>query len=520
MTDSTSTIEPAATPDTLEWPTDPEPLSRGGHPPSFPVDVLPHPFNAMVTAVAEFTQTDPAMAGVTVLGILAACCGGRVRVEARLGWSEPCNLFTATVARPGERKSAVQSVLSAPLLDAERELIDKTMPGILEARTLHDIEEKNAARTVAAAAGAKDKSAAQSEAISAVMAAEAIVIPVVPRILADDVTPEAAASLLAEQHGRLAIMSAEGGIFDIIAGRYSHIPNLDVWLKGHAGDPMKIDRKGRPAEYIQRPAVTVAVMIQPAVLDAVARNPSMRGRGLLARFLYCLPDSRVGYRLSNPPPVPAHIAGTYTTAVKLLATELAEWVDPVVLPLDPSASAVLQQFQETLEPRMRPGKDLAHIADWANKLAGAAVRIAGLLHLAADPAGGWRKPVGADRMTDAVQLARFFIQHALAAFDAMTGDPVLADAATIVDALLGKNLSTFTVRDLHRTIVRSRFASADAAGPALEMLIELGWIRHQPLPTKPGPGRKPSPAYDLHPRARNARMRVIPLTSTDSECAE
>jgi hypothetical protein len=39
--------------------------------------------------------------------------------------------------------------------------------------------------------------------------------------LGADITPEAAASLLAEQGGRLAIISAEGGIFDIIGGRYS-----------------------------------------------------------------------------------------------------------------------------------------------------------------------------------------------------------------------------------------------------------------------------------------------------------
>jgi hypothetical protein len=36
--------------------------------------------------------------------------------------------------------------------------------------------------------------------------------------------------------GRLAIISAEGGVFDIIAGRYTNnVPNMDLWLKGHSG---------------------------------------------------------------------------------------------------------------------------------------------------------------------------------------------------------------------------------------------------------------------------------------------
>ena len=128
-------------------------------------------------------------------------------------------------------------------------------------------------------------------------------MPPIPRLVADDVTPEAAASLLAEQGGRLAIISAEGGIFDIIAGRYSgNVPNMDLWLKGHSGDPMKVDRKGRPPEYVRRPALTLGLMIQPAVLSAIAANRQFRGRGFLARILYAYPVSKVGHRAIAPAP--------------------------------------------------------------------------------------------------------------------------------------------------------------------------------------------------------------------------
>ena len=64
------------------------------------------------------------------------------------------------------------------------------------------------------------------------------------QLTADDITPEAVASRLHQQGGRLAIVSAEGGIFEQIAGRYSKsgMPNLDVFLKGHAGDDIRVDR--------------------------------------------------------------------------------------------------------------------------------------------------------------------------------------------------------------------------------------------------------------------------------------
>ena len=126
----------------------------------------------------------------------------------------------------------------------------------------------SAADAAKAAAGKADDNARDellAQAISLHEAAEAIEIPPLPRILADDVTPEACASLLVEQDGRLAVISAEGGIFDIMAGRYSgHVPVLDVWLKGHSGDPLRVDRKGREPEYVERPALTLSLMVQPS----------------------------------------------------------------------------------------------------------------------------------------------------------------------------------------------------------------------------------------------------------------
>jgi hypothetical protein len=62
-----------------------------------------------------------------------------------------------------------------------------------------------------------------------------------------DATPEALAGLLAT-YGRIALVSPEGDVFDQMAGRYNQAvgPNLGVYLKGQAGDLLRIDRRGRP----------------------------------------------------------------------------------------------------------------------------------------------------------------------------------------------------------------------------------------------------------------------------------
>lgn len=60
--------------------------------------------------------------------------------------------------------------------------------------------------------------------------------PVVPRLLADDTTPEALAELMAQQKQRIAVLEAEGGIIDTLFGRYSNgVPNLALVLKAWGG---------------------------------------------------------------------------------------------------------------------------------------------------------------------------------------------------------------------------------------------------------------------------------------------
>ncbi len=83
------------------------------------------------------------------------------------------------------------------------------------------------------------------------------VVPPVFRIHVDDCTPERLASLMVEQGGRMQVFSDEGGVFELLAGRYSKgIPNLDLWLKGHSVSQVRVDRADprRPPILLDRPS--------------------------------------------------------------------------------------------------------------------------------------------------------------------------------------------------------------------------------------------------------------------------
>ena len=131
------------------------------------------------------------------------------------------------------------------------------------------------------------------------------------------------------------------------------------------------------------------------------------------------------------------MADRYTLELQALAASLATPADddgPTLLTLDQEAGELLLDFERDLEPRLAADSgDLAHLAGWAAKLAGATCRLAALLHLASHLRDGWARPITADTFAAAVRLADYLIEHARAVFDLMGADPRIDDARWLLD---------------------------------------------------------------------------------------
>jgi replicative DNA helicase len=484
----------------------PVPLSAVPVLPAFPVDAYPGWLVEEVTELAEFTQTPVDLPAVVILSVLSAACGGHAVVDVRPGWTEPVNLYTAVALPPGSRKSPVHSLLTAPVLAAEETLATSARAAISEAATQRSIADKAAARAAQAAAADPKDDEKQAEAVAAALLAESITVPVVPRIVADDITPEAAATLMAEQGGRLAILSAEGGPFISLAGRYTKEPNLEVFLKGWSGDMVRVDRKGRGPEYIEHPALTLGLTVQPAVLKQIFGMPGFHGRGLLARVLYSAPHSTVGQRRVRTKPVPPVVASNYETTMKALVCIFAGWTDPARFQLAPDALEMLLRAAEALEPRLHADSgDLGHITDWAAKLTGTTARIGALLHAAEHLGDGYQRPVSEETMARAIAVGDYFTSHALAVFDYMGADPAVEDARAVTEWIRRRGQAQFTRRDLHRGL-HARFRKAEDCDQALQMLSGNGWIREMKAPRREGRGRPPSATFAVHPSVLRAQI--------------
>src|SRR5215831_10294294 len=166
--------------------------------------------------------------------------------------------------------------------------------------------------------------------------------------------------------------------------------NLGVYLKGHSGDTIRVDRVGRPDEYVKQPALTVALTVQPSVLQGLRHQGEFRERGLLARFLYALPPVLLGQRQTRVTPVPAVVSQTYhTTLTTLLLLPLVIDADGIPtahpLRLTPEATTLFEDFEAAVEPMLAPFGALGHMTDWGGKFVGTVARLSGLLHCALRP---------------------------------------------------------------------------------------------------------------------------------------
>jgi hypothetical protein len=519
-----STAGPANPPDPPPEPWEP-PLPFGEFAvPPFPSRVLPEWLAVFVAAEAQATQTPLDLAGLLTLAVCAAGLAKKFRVRARPGWTEPTNLYALIALPPGNRKSAVFADVVDPVKQLEQEELARRKPEVAEAashyRTL-EARLKAAEGRTARVRDLGERAAAQEEARRLARELSGLTLPAPPRFLVDDITAESLPRHLLEQGGRLLGAAAEGTLLDNIH-RYSESPNFDNLLKAHAGDDLRVDRVGRPSEFVDQPALTLALTIQPDVVSGLATRASLRGRGLLARFLYALPASLVGRRRIAAPPVPAAVAQRYRECLmelwRLTGTVGSNGQPaPHLLELDPMAERTLRDFEAALEPRLAEGGDLEFLADWASKLAGAAVRLAGILHMADCIGEGrsWQGPVGVAAMGRAVALAGdYLIPHARAAFGLMGADEEV-EAARRVLAWVGREGRTDFKRWQLYNDVRNqgRFPRVEDLDRPLDRLVKHRYLRVRPCP--PGKGRPPEATYEVNPLADHQENQKNQKKSVD-----
>ncbi len=464
--------------------------------PDFPTHVLPDVLRRWVEAESHATQTPADLAALLALSVCSVGIARRVVVEPRPGWREPVNLFTAVLLEPGNRKSAVFADAMKPLRELEAELIEAARPEVARAQSDRRQDEARL-RKLEKTAAEKGRRSRQARHEAGNLAADLAeqAEPVLPRLIVDDATAEKLGIMLAEQGGRIASMSPEGGVFDLMAGLYSKsgIPQFGVYLMGHSGDDLITDRVSRKSVRVERPALTCAYAMQPAVIEGLAENAAFRGRGLLGPVSVRGPAKldrsagnrpRAGFRRHagsvSPSGAGAGRSGRRTSSCNCRPTRRP-------------CFAIGKPKSKRCWPKAGKWKSCATGArSWPAQRCG--WRPCCIAWSMARPGISRGRTIAA-----AVEIARYLVPHAEAVLNMMLASEETADddARYVLRWIERHGRREFTKRDAQQHGKR-RFPKADDIDPALAELTRRGYIRLRPVEAS-GPGRPPSPTYEVNP---------------------
>ncbi len=471
----------------------------------FPVEAFPKELKNFIMAAAENLQVTVDMVAVQVLTILALALQGKFLVRPKPGWVEPVNLYTLVIARPSERKSPALKTVTGVLSRFEKQENEKRRLQKKEVEVRKSLLKKELDRMAKELSSESD----EHEIVQYTkkqLEYENLRVQREIKLRSDDITPEALIEVLVANQGWAAVISSEGGIFDTMAGRYTGVANIDVFTKAYSGDSITVERKNRERATIDDPSLTMLLTVQPEVIASIMANNVFRGRGLLARFLYSMPASPVGHREYETPAINDMIQAGYEDLIyQLLLIEKQEKAG--VIEFSQKAHQRSKSFFEEIEKILASKEEW--IEDWLGKLHGQTCRIAALLHCAKTRDQATEKAVSDETMESAIAIGRYFLEHAQAAFaatDALEPEDV-RDAKYVLKRLRKTKYaesSELSKKELF-DICRSHFKKVENMEPALQCLVERGYIRTQTLHTSGRPTERIflNPEYLHHLEEKN-----------------
>lgn len=442
-------------------------MQKNNRPEEFPCECLPDVIKNYIKNIAEYVQVAPDMPAICVLSVLSLCIQGKAVIShMNTSHTESLNLYTAVIAKPAERKSGVYSILTEPVIQYE---INKNNQLKVQ------IERYNDTKSLLENQIEKHKKKGDLKALNDARDELNKLKPIFPiKLNLNDVTAEALAVIMQENNEKMALLSDEGGLFDVIAGRYSNgIPNMDLYLKAYDGSPVSILRRSGYTN-LYKPFLTMGFLVQQSVLDSILHNSSFTGRGFMQRFLYSFPSSKVGKRNALGKPLDENLKKDYCELItRLLNIDYKSEIP--VIKMNDKACIMFSDFFDRVEKALAPSGELsepAELLEWGGKLCGKVLRIAGIFHMCEHSPNELLDELTISR---AIKAGEYFINHAKQIFT-LESCKNAEDAGYVIAKFKEKDISEITVRELFN-LCRARFKTVDQLKNVLDILSDNQYIK-------------------------------------------
>lgn len=477
----------------------------------FDMELLPIKARGFSKALCESLQVSAGMVGPAILAVSALGAQKKYSVHPLDDWEEPANLYIAVIAEPSERKSPTMNAILEPVYEYEREENERITPEIAAYKAKKEVLESRIRNTInnLSKSGKKKGDEKYLDMGDLDMFQNELnqleeVFPV--RFTVDDVTMEVLGKLLEQNKERIGIMSTEGGIFNILAGMYNKDNAvIDIILKGYSGDRFTQDRVTRKGVSLNNPLITILLYVQPIVIKEIMDNSEFIGRGLNARFLYSIPPSTIGKRRYRVMKISDVDRMDYVDAIqRLFAIPVPD--KPKMIDFDEDADKLAESFFYEIDKEMEDASP--EFRAWLGKLHGTTMRIALSLHCLEYIEESEFHKINGEAMESAIQMARYFKEHAEAAYNIMglMDPPEVRDAKYIMKRIDSTGQMEISLRDVYQLCKDKKgMEKKNGIIPGIRCLIEHGYIRVQKVysntqnPQNPQNGGRPSEIVYVNP---------------------
>ena len=453
----------------------PEPFEKPIELQCFPVSVLPETLADYLREVARTVQVYPEMCALPLLSTLALCVQGKAVIQFPYNdHTEPLNLYTVTVAAPGQRKSSCYHSFFQPIEAYVRRYNAEHAEEIKQNQAERASLKERKAREI------KQKNPDFEKIADLIHQLEVMETLNELKMNVTDVTPEALAWELYQQHEHIGILDDEGSVFDVLGGMYSNgASNIGIFLKAYDGASYSISRRTKEDINLENPLLAIGLMTQPDHFNDIMQNKQFRGRGLIHRFLFSFPPSKAGEQSLESGEIDRAVKAQYFQLIdRLLRMPYPEPGEgtPIIM-TDSAAAHVLKNYHDSLQVKIREGGLFENLPEWASKHFARCMRIAAILHLCEH---GTADLIDEDTAMAAINISMWAENHALKALQGeMTESQEVKDAKYILSRCREQHITELSKRELLRLCRRFK-TNEDIENP-LELLEDMRIVRRETI---------------------------------------
>lgn len=471
---------------------------------------LPANLAKIIHHISQVVQAPPELPLSVALSILSAAIGKRASLQLPTH-REVSSLYTCCILEPGSRKSETFKLLLVPILEAEERLVKDWKKQWKQWRAEADLAEEQIRECRHRSKKVKDSFGKESL-IAQMTEAQSLLEkePTKPQLWTEDTTSESLRKLVVE-NGSIGVFSAEGGSVLESFGRYSGTKGADlgIWLAGHAGDPGKATRMKGDSASSKEQLISVCLTAQKQVLQCVGKDKMLRGRGLLDRFLWFIPEDPRGTRSYDHPFVLSDsILEEWSRILNDLLSLPVNEIKSVIT-LNPAAQFLWREFAGEIEARQAAGGDLRAMSGWASKLAGQVGRIALIFHFSEKKS--IHEMISEQILSSAIALGHSLIEHAKSAFSLISEDEELTKAKIIAEHIQKNGLKEIKPRYIQQ-MGWAGCSNSEEIYKILTRLEDHGILREQSLEKTKKSGRPASNFFLVNPS-----FKKFQLTETFSQ---